>query len=363
LLVAGRILGTAQRRDRTASARDRWRLAGAATACLLYANDGKRALAWYERELKGRRSNINWFNLVRRGERLMPHAAIYRKALRALLGGENFRQLMWRAPEIRVQYSRLPPGMGPNRALLSGMLAYSVEKYGRGSLHSTFGQRMGFTHEVKRVQDCRSERELVDLLVASSCTPPFTPVEMIDGLPCLDGGLVDSVPIAIVADVPGQTLVLTTRRYKAFAPVFARNGLLYVQPSEKVAASSWDYTSPHNYQKTYDLGRRDAEAFLKTFALGRFHDAGSAAQSVAPGAESVAGEEEVPAERSDVGASAATMGRAQQRVGAATASATPTSATPVRATPVSASPGQRRTGSVRGRDSDGAGQLAPLTPA
>lgn len=259
--------------------------AGAATACLLYANDSKRALAWYERELKGLRSNINWFNLLRRGERLMPHAAIYRKALRALLGGENFRQLMWRAPEIRVQYSRLPPGMGPGRALLSGVMAYGVEKYWRGSLHPTWGERMGFTHEVKRVQDCRSERELIDLLVASSCTPPFTPLEMIDGVACIDGGLVDSVPIGTVADVPGQTLVLMTRRYKSLAPVFARNGLIYVQPSRNVAASSWDYTSPAKYHKTYDLGRRDAVDFLKTFALGRYHDPGLHAPGSGAGSE------------------------------------------------------------------------------
>ena len=259
--------------------------AGAATACLLYANDSKRALAWYERELKGLRSNINWFNLLRPGERLMPHAAIYRKALRALLGGENFRQLMWRAPEIRVQYSRLPPGMSPGRAMLSGVMAYSVEKYWRGSLHPTWGQRMGFTHEVKRVQDCRSERELVDLLVASSCTPPFTPLEMIDGVACIDGGLVDSVPIGTVADVPGQTLVLMTRRYKSLAPVFARNGLIYVQPSRNVAASSWDYTSPAKYHKTYDLGRRDAVDFLKTFALGRYHDPGAHAPGSGAGSE------------------------------------------------------------------------------
>lgn len=246
--------------------------AGAATACLLYANDSKRALAWYERELSGVRSNVNWLNLVRRGRRLMPHAAIYRKALRALLGGEHFRQLMWSAPEIRVQFARLPPGMGPRRAVLTGMVAYNVEKYWKGSLHPTAGKRLGFTQDVKRVQDCRSERELVDLLVASSCTPPFTPVELIDGAPCLDGGLVDNVPVDVVADVPGQTLVLTTRRYKRLAPVFARDGRVYVQPSEPVAASSWDYTSPAKYQKTYDLGRRDGDSFLKMFGLGRHRD-------------------------------------------------------------------------------------------
>ena len=248
--------------------------AGAVTACLLHANDSKRALAWYERELAHVRSNINWLNLLRRGERLMPHAAIYRKALRALLGGEHFRQLMWRAPEIRVLVARVPPGMSPGRAVLKGLVAYNVEKYWHGSLHAGLGERLGFKHEIRRVQDCRGERELVDLLMASSCTPPFTPVELLDGEPCLDGGLMDNVPVDTVADVPGQTLVLATRRYRGMAPVFARDGRVYVQPSERVPASSWDYTSPARYLKTYDLGRRDGEAFLKTFALGRFEGTG-----------------------------------------------------------------------------------------
>lgn len=253
--------------------------AGAVTACLLYANDSRRALAWYERELAQVRSNIRWLNLVRRGERLLPHAAIYRKALRALLGGESFRQLMWRAPEIRVLVARLPPGLSPGRAALKGLIAYNLEKYRHGRLHAGIGERLGFTPEIRRVQDCRGERELVDLLMASSCTPPFTPLELLDGEPCLDGGLMDNVPVATVADVPGQTLVLATRRYKRLAPVFARDGRIYVQPSERVAASSWDYTSPASYQKTYDLGRRDGEAFLKMFALGRFQGTGLSGES------------------------------------------------------------------------------------
>ena len=130
----------------------------------------------------------------------------------------------------------------------------------------------------KRVQDCRSERELVDLLVASSCAPPFTPAESIDGVPCLDGGLVDDVPIGTVADVPGQTLVLTTRRYKSFAPVFARDGLrLRAAQREGSLPPVGTTPRPRAYQKTYDLGRRDGEQFLKTFALGQYHEAVSAA--------------------------------------------------------------------------------------
>ena len=43
-------------------------------------------------------------------------------------------------------------------------------------------------------------------------------------------------------------------------------GRVYVQPSVKAPASSWDYTSPHLYERTYELGRRDGEAFLRSQA-------------------------------------------------------------------------------------------------
>ena len=244
--------------------------AGAATACMLYANESLRVLAWYERELADVRGNVKWSNLFRRGERMLPHAAIFRKAMRAALGGEHFRRLMWSAPEIRVQFARLPPGVGPGMAVMKGLVAYTTDKYLRGSLHPTHGQRLGFTKEIRRIQDCRSERELVDLLIASSCTPPFTPIETIDGVPCLDGGLIDNVPIGAVADVPGQALVLTTRRYRGLAPVFARDGHVYVQPSRKIGVSSWDMTSSQRYRLVYAHGREDGEAFLRIFALGRF---------------------------------------------------------------------------------------------
>ncbi len=45
------------------------------------------------------------------------------------------------------------------------------------------------------------------------------------------GSLVDPVPVDLVADVPGQTLVLTTRTYNRKTPVYALEGRLYVQPS------------------------------------------------------------------------------------------------------------------------------------
>ncbi len=237
--------------------------AGAATACLLYAYDARAALAYYRETLSGRTRNVHWGHLVKRGERLFPHAQIYRGALLALLGGTHFERLIATAPEIRVRFARIPRWLGPRSAVALGLLAYNVEKYGRRSLHPTFGRRLGFTSEVVRVQACANADELVSLIIASSCTPPFTPIEYRDGRPTIDGGLVDNVPVDALDGDGAGALVLTTRRYPQHAPVFVHERRLYVQPSVRAPVSSWDYTAPQRYEQTYALGRADGERFLR----------------------------------------------------------------------------------------------------
>lgn len=259
--------------------------AGAATACLLYANDTAVALAYYREALKTNRRNVHLLNALRRGHRVFPHEAIYRKALHTLLGGEHYRRLMWTAPEIRVQFSRIPPRLGPRSAAAIATVGYNVEKYLLHRLHPRFGRWLGFTSEIVRVQDCRNENELVSLIVASSCAPPFTSIAYRDDRPALDGGFVDNVPVDALDPQDGPTLVLTTRRYPQHAPVFVRDGRVYVQPSRKVAASSWDYTSPDAYEATWRQGREDGEAFLRGFpALRVVAEVGS---GVGPAAEEV----------------------------------------------------------------------------
>jgi len=144
---------------------------------------------------------------------------------------------------------------------------YNVEKHALKALHPRFGRALGFRSESVRVQDCRTEDDLVSLIIASSCTPPFTPIEYRDGRPTMDGGLVDNVPVHAVDPTAGPTLVLTTRRYPRHAPVFLQEGRVYVQPSRKVPASSWDYTSVDRMALTYEQGREDGEAFLRAFAV------------------------------------------------------------------------------------------------
>ena len=210
---------------------------GAFMACLVHANDSRRALAWYERELAGVRTNIAWLNLFRKDAPLFRQGGIYRKSMRAVLGGEHFRQLLWAAP---------------------------------AALHARSERTAMFVPHVKRLQDCRTERELFDLLQAASALPPLVPPVELDGVPACSGSLVDPVPVDLVADVPGQTLVLTTRTYNRKTPVFALEGRLYVQPSVPLPVGSWDFTSPQRFLKAYEQGRVDAESFLKLFGLGAF---------------------------------------------------------------------------------------------
>jgi predicted acylesterase/phospholipase RssA len=242
--------------------------AGAATACMLYANTTQQVLSYYRAALKGNRRNAHFSKLFSRSERVFPHARIYRQALKDVLGGEHFKRLKQDAPEIRVQFSRLPKRLGPYAAVGVGLIAYNLEKHWKKRLHPTFGRRLGFTPEIVRVAECATDDDLVSLLIASACTPPFTPIEYRAGRATLDGGMVDNVPVDAV-EPHRTTLVLVTRRYPQFGNLFTHDGRLYVQPSEKVPVSAWDYTSIERIEATYQQGRRDGNRFLESFERDR----------------------------------------------------------------------------------------------
>lgn len=242
--------------------------AGAAMACLLHATATGRVLAWYERALSSDDGQWHWGNLLRPGQRVMPHEAIHRKALHALLGGDRFRDLMWTAPEIRVQFARLPAGGHPAWLTARGLARLALDRPADPRLPTPGVRRQGLRPEQRRIQDCQSERELVDLLIAAASLPPFTSLGRIGDSPVLDGGLL-GIPVDAVADVPGSTLVLLTRHYRDLAPVFARDGRLYVQPSRPIGIAAWDHSSARRFRIAYDLGVADADAFLSVFALDR----------------------------------------------------------------------------------------------
>ncbi|TKC83589.1 patatin-like phospholipase family protein [Trinickia terrae] len=238
--------------------------AGAATACMLYTRDAEWVMRYYEDALRHNTKNAYWGNLLHPGKSVFPHYRIYRQALLDIYG-EPFAKLA-DAPEIRVGVSHVPRWLGARSAVAAGLVAYNIEKHVRKTLHPTLGRSLGFRPEFVRVQDCARVEDLADLILQSSCTPPFTPVLRRGGRPVLDGGMVDNVPVGALDASPGRVLVMVTRLYprpQTFALAHGEQQRIYVQPSRKVPISSWDYTSPAQMRPAYDLGRADGERFLQ----------------------------------------------------------------------------------------------------
>ena len=250
--------------------------AGAATACLFYARPGKRGAEWglnyYAQALDKVRKNANWANLFS-SDPVFPHHQIYRAALKNILGGRF--DLIKKGPEIEIGLAKTPRWLGPRLSVAVGLTVYNLEKYFKKSLHPTLGKTIGFTREFIRAQDCASEDDLIELILQSSCTPPFTPVMYRDGQAVLDGGLVDNVPIDGLSLSPegsprSKVLVLLTRRYSQpdyFVKELPGLRLTYIQPSHPVPISSWDYAHHELMPLTYQQGRADAE---RLFSEGLF---------------------------------------------------------------------------------------------
>lgn len=243
--------------------------AGAATACMLLANDSRNGLAHYREVLAGSPRNAYWGNLLRRGAPVFPHEAIYRRALHTLLGGARFERLRQCGTDVRIAYARPPKWPGTRTAVALGLAAYSLERSFVKPLHPTWGRRLGFTRHVGRLAECPDVDSLVSLIVASSCAPPFTALQHLDGKPALDGGLVDNVPVDVV-EPDRPTLVLASRRYPGRAPIFMLGMRTYVQPSRPIPVSRWDYTVPALYEAVYRLGRKDGERAVAAIGRGRF---------------------------------------------------------------------------------------------
>lgn len=232
--------------------------AGAALSCLILTHRIEEGLARTREAFARNRANVYWSNLGR-DEPVFPHPAMYRQLMLDLLDHDALAQLQ-AGPDNRIEIARLPEGLPPVVGTLLGFAAYKLEKHLHHPTHPEWGRRVGFRPEFIRARTCQTPEALVDVILASSCTPPLTPLYRIDGQPALDGGLVDNVPVDGLDDAPGETLVLLTRPYEQLPNV---PGRVYVQPSRPVPIGSWDYTSPELLKATFEQGQADGEIFLR----------------------------------------------------------------------------------------------------
>lgn len=235
--------------------------AGACTALLLLTGRSRVAHQYWLERRGPITKNFEWRKLLV-GERAAPHYPIYRDTLLFALAGGGFERIRALPFPLFVLVAAPPHGLPIPLAVPIGMGAYSLERWlNPGRLHPGIGRRLGFEPVAIDARTCPDAQALAALVLASSATPPFTPVGSLAGRPVLDGGLVDNAP-AFVADLAGPWrghLVVLTRPYPA-ASVGHRLGRWYLCPSRPVPADRWDYTRPERIAETIGLGERDGAA-------------------------------------------------------------------------------------------------------
>jgi predicted acylesterase/phospholipase RssA len=250
--------------------------AGACVAVTYLAGRHEEAHRFWLGRRDGITRNFDWAKLLR-GQRPAPQGEIYRETLLHTLadgGLERVRATPFPVLVLAARFPRLLPG---GAALLLGIGAYQLEKALRKSMvHPALGRAIGFTPALFDARECESAEELAALVLASSATPPFTPVGSFRGARFLDGGMVDNAPAFAAEGVAGveRNLVLLTRVYP-HALVGRQGRRLYVAPTVPPPVGRWDYTRPELLARTIELGQAEAEvheAALAAFlggALGR----------------------------------------------------------------------------------------------
>ena len=234
--------------------------AGACIAVLYLAQREREAHAFWRERRAGVRKNFELSRLLR-GLRPTPHAPIYYDTVVHALRDGGLERLRAQPFPVLVLTSAIPAWMGSFTAVGLGLSLYSLEKYLRPrQLHPRLGRSLGFSPQVFDARECERPEQVADLILASSATPPFTPVGRYAGTRLLDGGMVDNVPAFVAEQISDvrRNLILLTRPYPP--GVTGRQGhRLYLAPSAPTPISRWDYTRPDRLDATLDMGERESE--------------------------------------------------------------------------------------------------------
>lgn len=233
--------------------------AGASTACHILSGEIDAAMEYYQaahaRRAKYDPPGRNPFWPDPTG------LAVYRGALESVLEGEPFDRLK-QGPDLRIFMTRPPDWAKSGLGVCLGYLSYGLEKGMGDPVHYRYARRLGFQPVVGRASQCATVKDLVDLVVASSCLPPMVPWCRWDGGRVVDGGILDNAPLELLDTRERPVLVLLTRRYPARA-LQGRPGVTYAQPSKPLAISKWEKASPVLVRQSYEQGLRDGELFVR----------------------------------------------------------------------------------------------------
>lgn len=240
--------------------------AGAAMATMVLAGETERAERFFaerRRGVKGHFSMRRWLN----GKRPFPHDEIYRATLAHAFSEGGFERIRALPFPLLVLCARFPRRVRGVLGVAAGLGVYQLEKKVRPRMvHPSFPQKLGFRPEVWDARECESPEALVDLILSSSSTPPFTGVGRYADLELIDGSMVDNAPADFAEQVPGveKSLVLLTRPHHP--SVIGRQGhRLYVAPETPLPITRWDYTEHAPVADTLERGRADARRHAELF--------------------------------------------------------------------------------------------------
>lgn len=209
--------------------------------------------------------NFAWGNLLR-GRNPTPHAPIFRDTLVHTFRDGGLERIRAAPFPVWILAAAFPRTLPASAAVAVGLTGYSLEKRLRKwQVHPEWGQALGFRPFVMDARDCETVDDLTDLVMASSSTPPFTPVGAFRGTRLLDGGMVDNVPAFVAEAHPAvvRNLVLLTRPYPR-GPSWRDGSRWYVAPTGETPANRWDYTSAERVWATIAMGQREAEGVHAT---------------------------------------------------------------------------------------------------
>lgn len=214
---------------------------------------------WMDRT-RGITRNFDWSKLLR-GERPAPQGEIYRETLLVTFADGGLERIRRQPFPIYVLASSLPALMPGAMAATLGITLYSIERAMRRTPHPKATRLVGFGAVAVDARGCETPEELANLILASSATPPFTPIGMFRGQRLLDGGMIDNAPASMAEDrhpEARRSIVFMSRPYHP-SVMGVQGRRLYIAPTQPTPIDRWDYTRPHLLDDTVAMGVREAE--------------------------------------------------------------------------------------------------------
>jgi predicted patatin/cPLA2 family phospholipase len=202
--------------------------------------------------------NFDWSKLLR-AERPTPQGEIYRDTLMVTFADGGLDRIREQPFPIYVLASAFPWLLPRALSVALGIGLYSMERSIRRAPHPRLPRTLGFTPVAVDARVCQSAEELTNLILASSATPPFTPIGRFRGLRLLDGGMIDNAPAFLAErhEEARRSIVFLSRPYHP-SVLGIQKHRLYLAPTSPTPINRWDYTQPHLLDATVAMGEREA---------------------------------------------------------------------------------------------------------